>query len=183
ALFAAPQDFDCTRDQADYGAGDFWVLSDPLPVIPGDPRERLSVTFASAWQDATTLHILYADGRIRHVSFTSATTSPYLLLGAMIAVPLPREATRPVRILWEAHGAANMRGVVRGAHLGRHADALAVESSLGLVYGIIMGLVIGLAVYNLALWPALRQPLQPVYCLLLFFITGYALCSSGLIGQ
>lgn len=183
ALFLAPQRFDCAHDQSDYGAGDFWVLSDPLPVLPGDPRERLAVTFASTWQDATTLHILYADGSIRDVAYTSATTAPYLLLGAVIAVPLPRATTRPVRILWEAHGAANMRGVVRGAHLVHHADALAVESSLSLVYGIIMGLVVGLAVYNLALWPALRQPLQPVYCMLLFFITGYALCSSGLIGQ
>ena len=183
ALFLAPQSFDCAHDQSDYGAGDFWVLSDPLPVLPGDPRERLAVTFASTWQDATTLHILYADGSIRDVAYTSATTAPYLLLGAVIAVPLPRATTRPVRILWEAHGAANMRGVVRGAHLVHHADALAVESSLSLVYGIIMGLVVGLAVYNLALWPALRQPLQPVYCMLLFFITGYALCSSGLIGQ
>ncbi|MBB3878256.1 diguanylate cyclase domain-containing protein [Sphingomonas pseudosanguinis] len=183
ALFLAPQRFDCAHDQSDYGAGDFWILSDPLPVLPGDPRERLAVTFASTWQDATTLHILYADGSIRDVAYTSATTAPYLLLGAVIAVPLPRATTRPVRILWEAHGAANMRGVVRGAHLVHHADALAVESSLSLVYGIIMGLVVGLAVYNLALWPALRQPLQPVYCMLLFFITGYALCSSGLIGQ
>lgn len=183
ALFAAPRHFDCRSDQSDYGAGDFWVLSDPLPVLPGDPRERLGVTFASTWQDATTLHILYADGRIRDVAYTSATTAPYLLLGAVIAVPLPRETARPVRILWEAHGAANMRGVVRGAHLVHYADALAVESSLSLVYGIIMGLVVGLGVYNLALWPALRQPLQPVYCMLLFFITGYALCSSGLIGQ
>ncbi|WP_440978298.1 diguanylate cyclase domain-containing protein [Sphingomonas pseudosanguinis] len=183
ALFLAPQRFDCAHDQSDYGAGDFWVLSDPLPVLPGDPRERLAVTFASTWQDATTLHILYADGSIRDVAYTSATTAPYLLLGAVIAVPLPRATTRPVRILWEAHGAANMRGVVRGAHLVHHADALAVESSLSLIYGIIMGLVVGLAVYNLALWPALRQPLQPVYCMLLFFITGYALCSSGLIGQ
>lgn len=183
ALLLAPQRFDCAHDQSDYGAGDFWVLSDPLPVLPGDPRERLAVTFASTWQDATTLHILYADGSIRDVAYTSATTAPYLLLGAVIAVPLPRATTRPVRILWEAHGAANMRGVVRGAHLVHHADALAVESSLSLVYGIIMGLVVGLAVYNLALWPALRQPLQPVYCMLLFFITGYALCSSGLIGQ
>lgn len=187
ALLLAPQRFDCAHDQSDYGAGDFWVLSDPLPVLPGDPRERLAVTFASTWQDATTLHILYADGSIRDVAYTSATSAPYLLLGAVIAVPLPRATTRPVRILWEAHGAANMRGVVRGvvrgAHLVHHADALAVESSLSLVYGIIMGLVVGLAVYNLALWPALRQPLQPVYCMLLFFITGYALCSSGLIGQ
>ncbi|WP_312488697.1 diguanylate cyclase [Sphingomonas sp.] len=183
ALLTDPQAFDCRGDQSRYGTGDFWVLSAPLPILPGDPRERLAITFASTWQDATTLHILYADGSIRDVAFTSRTTAPYLLLGATIAVPLPREATRPVRILWEAHGAANMRGVVRGAHLVHYADALAVESSLSLVYGIIMGLVIGLGIYNLALWPALRQPLQPVYCMLLFFITGYALCSSGLIGQ
>ncbi|MET3436498.1 diguanylate cyclase [Sphingomonas sp. 1185] len=183
AMLAAPQRFDCRSDQSSYGVGDYWVLSQPLPVIAGDPRVRLAVRFASTWQDATTLHILYADGQMRRVAYTSATTSPYLLLGAMIGVPLPREGARPVRILWEAHGAANMRGVVRGARLARHGDMLATESSLGLIYGLIMGMVIGLAVYNLALWPALRQPLQPVYCLLLFFITGYALASSGLIGQ
>ncbi|MDK8184620.1 diguanylate cyclase [Sphingomonas zeae] len=183
ALLARPQGFDCTSDQSSYGVGDYWVLSQPLPTISGDPRDRLAVSFASTWQDATALHILYADGRIRTVAFTSATTAPYLLLGAMIAVPLPGETARPVRILWEAHGAANMRGVVRGARISHHADMLAVESSLGLIYGVIIGIVVGLAVYNLALWPALRQPLQPVYCLLLFFITGYALSSSGLIGQ
>lgn len=178
-----PRGFDCTGDQSAYGVGDFWVLSQPLPPVAGDLRDRLAVSFASTWQDATTLHILYADGKIRTVAFTSATTAPYLLLGPMIAVPLPHEGTRPVRILWEAHGAANMRGVVRGARIGIHADMLAVESSLGLIYGVIIGVVVGLAVYNMALWPALRQPLQPVYCLLLFFITGYTLSSSGLIGQ
>ncbi|WP_294235209.1 diguanylate cyclase [uncultured Sphingomonas sp.] len=182
-LLKEPQRFDCTSDQSSYGRGDFWVLSQPLPRLAGDPRERLSIGFASTWQDATALHILYGDGSIHHIAFTSATTSPYLLLGAMIAVPLPRTDARPVRILWEAHGAANLRGVVRGARLQQHAEALEVESDLSLLYGAIMGMVIALAIYNLALWPALRQPLQPVYCLLLFFITGYALCSSGLIGQ
>jgi diguanylate cyclase (GGDEF)-like protein len=183
ALFAAPQRFDCTRDPSSYDAGDFWVMSQPLPIVPGDPRDQLSVSFASAWQDATTLYFLYADGSIRRVSYTSATTSPYLRLGAMIAVPIPREESRPVRVLWEVHGAANMRGVVRGAKIEHYSQARAAEASLGLVYGIIMGLVVGLGVYNLALWPALRQPLQPIYCLLLFFITGYTLSSSGLIGQ
>ncbi|MET4895700.1 diguanylate cyclase [Sphingomonadaceae bacterium jetA1] len=183
AMFAAVRGFDCSRDQSSYGEGDFWVLSQPLPPLPGAPNERLSISFASTWQNATTLHILYADGRIRSVAFTSATTSRYLLLGAVIAVPLPRDKVRPVQVLWEARGAANMRGVVRGARIEHYADILAIESSLGLLYGIIMGMVVALGLYNLALWPALRQPLQPVYCLLLFFITGYALCSSGLIGQ
>ncbi|WP_257575765.1 sensor domain-containing diguanylate cyclase [Sphingomonas sanguinis] len=182
-LLTRAEGFDCTSDQSSYGVGDFWVVSQPLPKISGDLRDRLAVGFASTWQDATALHILYADGTNRTVAFTSATTAPYLLLGPTIAVPLPHEATQPVRILWEARGAANMRGVVRGARIGLHADMLAVESSLGLIYGIILGVVVGLAVYNLALWPALRQPLQPVYCLLLFFITGYTLSSSGLIGQ
>ncbi|WP_343526478.1 diguanylate cyclase [Sphingomonas sp.] len=183
ALLASPGQFDCADDQSRYGSGDFWVISRDLPRVAGDPQDPLSVSFASTWQDATTLHILYGDGRVRRVAFTSATTSPYLLLGAMITVPLPREDARPVRILWEAHGAANMRGVVRGARIERYAEALMLESSLSLIYGIIMGMVVALGIYNLALWPALRQPLQPVYCLLLFFITGYALCSSGLIGQ
>lgn len=183
ALLARPHAFDCTPDQSTYGAGDFWALSQPMPRLPGDPRERLSISFASAWQNATTLHILYDDGSIRSIAFTSATTAPYLLLGAMIAVPLPRTTARPIRTLWEVHGAANLRGIVRGARLQHYADALAVESQLSLLYGAIMGMVVALAIYNLALWPALRQPLQPVYCLLLFFITGYALCSSGLIGQ
>ncbi|WP_320453332.1 diguanylate cyclase [Sphingomonas sp. CFBP8993] len=178
-----PRGFDCTHDQSRYGVGDYWVMSEPLPRLSRDLRDLLAVSFASTWQDATALHILYADGGIRTVAFTSATTAPYLLLGAMIAVPLPREGTQPVRVLWEAHGAANMRGVVRGARIGIRADMLAVESSLGLVYGVIIGVVIGLAVYNIALWPALRQPLQPVYCLLLFVITGYTLSSSGMIGQ
>lgn len=183
ALLTRPQGFDCASDQSSYGVGDYWVVSQPLPLISADLRDQQAVTFASTWQNATALHILYADGRIRTVAFTSATTAPYLLLGAMIAVPLPREGARPVRILWEAHGAANMRGVVRGARIGLHSDMLAVESSLALIYGLIIGVVIGLAVYNIALWPALRQPLQPVYCLLLFVITGYALTSSGLLGQ
>ncbi len=183
AMLAQPQGFDCRDDQSAYGAGDFWVLSQPLRPVAGDPRERLSIAFASTWQDATTLHILYSDGQIRRIAFTSATTSRYLLLGPVIAVPLPRTTARPVRILWEARGAANMRGVVRGARLEHHGDALAVEAQLSLLYGILMGMVVALALYNLVLWPALRQPLQPVYCLLLFFITGYALCSSGLIGQ
>ncbi|MEJ8628859.1 GGDEF domain-containing protein [Sphingomonas sp. I4] len=178
-----PRGFDCTHDQSRYGVGDYWVVSEPLPRLSRDLNDRLAVSFASTWQDATALHILYADGGIRTVAFTSATTAPYLLLGAMIAVPLPREG----RSRSGSCGRRTGRPICAASCAVRGSASVPTcwqsESSLGLVYGVIIGVVIGLAVYNIALWPALRQPLQPVYCLLLFVITGYTLSSSGMIGQ
>ena len=88
ALFARPRQFDCRRLQAGAATGDYWVLSAPLPPpSPAPPpalRERAaSVRTASVWQDRVTLYVRYADGAIRRAGFTSATTAPHLVLGAI----------------------------------------------------------------------------------------------------
>src|SRR5438128_2593337 len=69
ALFAQPTRFDCRTPQTRFGAGDFWVLSAPLPATVGD--EALTVRTASLWQARTTMYVLFDDGRITSKSASS----------------------------------------------------------------------------------------------------------------
>ena len=56
-LFAHPDRFDCTTRATDFGAGDFWVLSQPLPqAAVGGPVTQ--VRQASLWQNRVTLYVL-----------------------------------------------------------------------------------------------------------------------------
>ena len=67
ALFGHPERFDCATPQDKFGDGDFWVLSSTLPAEAtrsGDLYARV----ASVWQDAATLHVLYADGSVRSIA-------------------------------------------------------------------------------------------------------------------
>ena len=179
ALFAQPTRFDCATPPTRYGAGDFWVMSAPLAATaaPSSPVIRI----ASLWQDRVTLYVLHADGHIVERSFTNADTARHLRLGALIETALPAAATPPVRLLWHVEGATNLRGVLNGPMLldreaGRLDDILAAALYAGFV-----GLCLALFVYNLALWAALRQRFQVVYCLMLACLIGYAVSSSGAI--
>ncbi len=180
-LFATPGRFDCTSPQRTFGSGDFWVLSQRLPVI--DSHGPLTVRTASVWQDRVSLHTLYADGAIRRTTYTSRTTGERLMLGAMIAQTLPHHGAVPVRLLWHVEGAANIRGIVRQPMLATHGENANSEILLAALYGAFGGMVLALIVYNLALWRALRQAFQPAYCLLLLCLLAYAVSSSGALGQ
>ena len=182
-LLATPERFDCTTPQRQFGPGDFWVLSQPLPTIQTRARSPLIRT-GSVWQQSVTLYVLYADGAIRQTGFTSATTGEHLRLGARVAVRLPRhDAAKAVRLLWHIQGAANLRGLVMGAVLIDPARSSEQEVVLGLLYGAFAGMALALMIYNLALWAVLRQAYQPVYCLLLLCLLGYAASTSGALGM
>ncbi|HXH15502.1 MAG TPA: diguanylate cyclase [Sphingomonas sp.] len=182
ALFQSPSRFDCATSHSKHGPGDYWVLSQTLPEdavrTPG-----LSVQVASVWQDRVTLYVLYADGAIRHTGFTSRTAGRHLRMGATLALTLPPHAAPPVRLLWHVEGSANLRGVVLGPLLTTPADAAESETLLAALYACFGGMAIALIVYNLALWGALRQSFQPVYCLLVLCLLGYAFSSSAALGQ
>ena len=188
ALFARPRQFDCRRSQAGAGTGDYWVLSAPLPppspAPPPAPQERAaSVRTASVWQDRVTLYVRYADGAIRRTGFTSATTAPHLVLGAIIDLPLPAHAAAPVRLLWHVEGAAGLRGIVVGPRLISHGEQDRDDLTISVLYAAFGGMVVALFAYNLALWGALRQAFQPAYCLMLLWLLAYAGSSSGWLEQ
>lgn len=181
-LFRKPSRFDCTTPQSRYGAGDFWIMSQRLPVdVTSTPK--LSARAASVWQDRVTLYVLYADGAIRQIGFTSRTAGRHLKLGATLSLALPQHEAPPVRLLWHVEGAANLRGVVLGATLATEQQAAESEILLAALYASFGGMAIALIVYNLALWGALRQAFQPVYCLLVLCLLGYAFSSSAALGQ
>ncbi|WP_380778230.1 diguanylate cyclase domain-containing protein [Sphingomonas sp. R86520] len=182
ALFRTPSQFDCTTPQSRYGAGDFWVLSQILPVAMTQTPD-LRARVASVWQDKVTLYVLYADGAIRHTGFTSHTAGRHLRMGATFSQTLPPHPAPPVRLLWHVEGSANLRGVVLGAALATPAQAAESEILLAGLYASFGGMAIALIVYNLALWGALRQRFQPVYCLLVLCLLGYAFSSSAALGQ
>jgi diguanylate cyclase (GGDEF)-like protein len=179
AMFADPRGFDCSTPQHRLGAGDYWVLSQPLPRVSGDVHVRS----ASVWQDRTTLHILYADGAIRSAGFTRATAWRHLALGAMFQLPVPQRAAPPVRLLWRVDGAMNLRGVVLAPAIVGHRTMARNELLMAALYGGFAGLCLALLLYNLALYGALRQAFLPVYCLLVLSLAAYAFSASGLLGQ
>jgi diguanylate cyclase (GGDEF)-like protein len=179
--FADPGRFDCTTSQARLHRGDFWILSQKLPDTATSPG--LSIRFASLWQDRVTMYVRYADGAIRRAGFTSRTASQHLMLGATLALAIPHHDAPAVRVLWHVRGAANLRGVILGASLATHDEAADSEILLAALYGAFAGMAIALIVYNLALWAALRQRFQLVYCMLVLCLLTYAATSSGAIGQ
>ena len=176
--FAAPELFDCARPQRNWRSGDFWALSAPLPSLA--ERRELNIRFASLWQRRIDVYVLYADGAIIRSGFTSKTAGRHLQLGAILSLPIPyRAAAPPVRILWHVEGAANLRGVVLGAEIATDPQNAARETMLAALYGAFGGMALALIVYNLALWGALRQRFQLVYCCLVLALLGYAASSSG----
>ncbi len=180
ALFAQPDRFDCTTPQTDFGAGDFWVLSQPLPP---QATAAMQVRQASLWQDRVTLYVRYADGAMRRTGFTSGTTGRHLMLGAVVQLAIPRHDARPVRLLWHVEGSLNRRGVVVSPTLTSRDDAVRAEIMMAALYAAFAGMCLALLVYNLALWAALRQAFQPAYCLMVVCLLAYAFTSSGLLGQ
>ncbi|WP_267381630.1 MULTISPECIES: diguanylate cyclase [unclassified Sphingomonas] len=182
-LLRTPGRFDCRTPQSRFGAGDFWVVSERLPAIASSGL-GLDVESGSVWQNRTTLYVLYADGALRRTGFSSARIGDHLLVGALFTTPLtlPGAAVPPVRLLWHIKGAANTRGIVIGPELYDHRSQEKQQVFLAGFYGSFIGLAIALIVYNLALWRALRQRFQPVYCALVLCLLGYALSSSAILG-
>src|SRR4051812_6250670 len=50
SMFAAAARFDCVHPQTWFGAGDYWVISQPLDGVPG-VGSRSRVRIGSVWQD------------------------------------------------------------------------------------------------------------------------------------
>ncbi len=179
-LFADPSRFDCRTPQRAYGPGDYWLLSAPLN---GGGYRFDRVRMSSAWQNRVDVYVRYADGAIRRVGFTSATTGARLGMGARIELPIPAHAAPPVQLLWHIQGAANLRGLVLGATVGTIADSFRAEFSLGTFYAAFASLIGGLLIYNLALLVALRQPFQAAYCVMLASLLTYACSTSGVLSH
>ena len=178
-LFGQAARFDCASRQTDHGAGDYWALSQPLSAVPADAQVRQ----ASLWQNRVTLYVLYADGAIRHVGFTSATTGRHLMLGAIVQLALPQHRARPVRLLWHIEGSLNRRGILVSPTIVDPRAAARTEVEMAALYAAFAGMCLSLLIYNLALWAALRQAFQPAYCLMVLCLLAYASSSSGLLGQ
>lgn len=179
-LFAQPERFDCATPQRRFGAGDFWVLSQPLPVFA---RQAGTIRIGSIWMSRITLFVLYADGAIRQQQVTPKTAHRVLRLGAVLAQPIPQHGAAPVRLLWHVEGATNLRGVILQPMLADPPASTRQEILRGALYAAFAGMAIALIVYNLALWGALRQTFQPVYCLLTLCLLAYVATSSGAAGQ
>lgn len=169
--------FDCTTQQTDFGAGDFWVRSQPLSRL-----DRLSpheIRIASVWQQRLTLYALYGDGRIYRFADDGRSLSRNIQLGAVIQHQTPPSSAPLVRLLWHVEGAANLRGILIGAQILDAYQAGQANLRLAAVYAAFVGMCIALLIYNLALWGALRYRFQLAYCAMVAALLGYAISSSG----
>jgi len=178
AMFSATARFDCTHRQTWFGSGDFWVISQPLSVIP-DMQNRSRVRVGSLWQEAATLYALYPDGKIRGWRFDGRQATRHLQLGAMIEWPLPTDIGPPVRLMWHVQGAANLRGILIAPTIATPHESGQANLEMAAIYAGFAGLCLALLIYNLAMWGALRHPFQLAYCAMVGALMLYALTSSG----
>ncbi|MDH7976060.1 diguanylate cyclase [Sphingomonas sp. AR_OL41] len=178
-LLREPGRFDCTTPQRDFGAGDFWLISQPLNVSAVESRYVLRM--ASVWQHAVTAHVLFADGAMVSIRTDASQASHHVQLGGIIERILPHHAAPIVRVLWHTEGSPNLRGLLLAPTLTTTTSAGLVNVRMAAAYGAFGGLVLALLIYNLALWRVLRYPFLPFYCLMLLALGGYAYASSGAI--
>jgi diguanylate cyclase (GGDEF)-like protein len=179
ALLNDPGRFDCTTPQRDFGAGDFWLISQPLHVSAIEGRDVLRM--ASVWQHAVTAHVLFADGMLVSIRTDARQASHHVQLGGFIQRILPHHEAPIVRILWHTEGSANLRGLLLAPTLTTTTVAGQANVRMAAIYGGFAGLVLALLIYNLALWRALRYRFLPFYCLMLLALAGYAFSSSAAI--
>jgi diguanylate cyclase (GGDEF)-like protein len=177
-MLAAAARFDCVHRQTWFGAGNYWVISQPLATVP-DLSTRSHVRIGSLWQDAVTLYALYPGGKIRGWRFDGRQASRHLQLGAMIEWPLPTAMGPPVRLLWHVEGSANLRGILVAPTIASPQESDAANLAMTAIYAGFGGLCLALLVYNLAMWGALRHPFQLAYCAMVAALMLYALSSSG----
>ena len=177
AAFAHPERFDCRTPQTALPAGDYWVLSAPLPAI--SIRAPLAVRTASLWQADATLYALYADHHIAAMHLDGHALTRRMQIGAVIEQPLPERNIRIERLLWHITAAANARGIIAGTHIATHRQSARANLILGAAYAGFAGLCLALLVYNLALWAALRHRFQLAYCSMIAALLVYAYSSSG----
>jgi diguanylate cyclase (GGDEF)-like protein len=175
-LLRQPGRFDCATPQHRFGAGDYWVLSEDISRRTPQPA---NVRVASLWQQALTLHVLYADGSIATRTTDVRGVTPLIQLGAIVEQPLASGAARPVRLLWHVKGASNLRGILLGARLSTAQESAHANLAMAALYAGFAGLSIALIIYNLALWGALRHPFQLYYCLMVGLLLAYTFSSSG----
>lgn len=176
-LIRHPERFDCTTPQRQFGAGDYWVISEDLGARP--QPDPLVVRIASVWQKGLTFHALFADGRLVTQPTDARGVTPLIQLGAIVEHRIPREPSKLVRVMWHVSGAANARAIVLGARLATDSDSAHANLAMAAIYSAFAGLCIALICYNLALWGALRHRFQLYYCAMVAGLLLYAFSSSG----
>ena len=180
ALFAQPGRFTCSDRQTSLGSGAFWALSSPLPPGIGrtwPPRVRI----ASGWVDRLSLYALYADGAIGRITADGRHLARLVQLGSVIEMEVPTRHIAVTRLLWHVEGAANLRGVLVGAHVASPEQSATANVRMAAVYAAFAGLSIALLVYNFGTWVALRYRFQLAYCAMVAAMLVYAWSSSGAI--
>ena len=137
------------------------------------------VRSASLRQQRMTLYALYPGGRIATIVTDAHDASRHLQLGAIIERWLPRNDTRPVRLLWHVEGSANLRAIVLAPTIATSSQSARSNTIMSAVYSAFAGVCIALLLYNLGLARALRHAFLPFYCLMMVGMLLYAFTSSG----
>lgn len=170
--------FDCTTRQTDFGPGDFWVRSAPLPHR-ADPHAPAAIRFAATWQQSVTLYGRYADGQVARVVLNDKNLSRHLQLGAIVEAVLPGRSAPLEQLLWHVEGSRNARGILVGARLATLEEGMRANLMMAAIYAAFGGLCLALLVHNIAMWGAMRHHFQIAYCLMTLSLMVYATSFSG----
>lgn len=180
AQFRAAATFDCGKSKKGFVPGDYWVMAQTLPSW-STPSAPVAVRAAASWQERSTLYGRYADGTLVTLPLGKKDVSRHLQLGAIVEQVLPARAVPLVGLLWKVEGAGNPRGIVIGAQVMSLQESVTLNLFMAALYAAFGGLCMALIVHNLAMWHAMRQQFQLIYCLMVGALAIYALSSSGVI--
>lgn len=175
AMLVRAAGFDCTRDQTDFGAGDFWVR---MAVPASMPDQATVLRWSSVWQKGATVSAVYADGSVRRFAVPSHGSGRFVHIGAYYTLPLA-ERVPPTTLLFHITRSGNMRGILVKPHLASHQHIANVDMGRASIYGGFAGLCLALFTYNLMMWRAMRQRYLLAYCATVASCLVYAFTSSA----
>ena len=178
AMMHAAARFDCRHDQRSFGPGSFWVIARDLPPGMG-AHAPVVIRQASLRQQATSLFVRYADGKVAVQHADGRQVSRLINLGGIVEWRLPHRHSALHTAMWRIDRATNVRGIVVGASVATRDESADTTLAIGAAYAAFGAMCLTLLVYNLAIWVALRHRFQLTYCAMLVALMAYALAESG----
>lgn len=171
--------FDCSGNQAKYGAGDFRVQLQFKPVR-SSAENQLVLRTSSVWEDGQRFTFHYADGSTAELAYTSATAHDYMTIGAIFEFPVPIRSAPLTGITSDTTNSANWRGVMLGTELLTRNESFRLQSWLVALYAAFGGLSLALLAYNIALWVVMGHRFQLLYAMMVGTLMAYTFTSSSL---
>jgi diguanylate cyclase (GGDEF)-like protein len=182
SVLADPARFDCRTPEWRLGSGNYWVWL-RLPAVGGTQSLPRELSFVPQWQQAMSVFVRNAAGRITSASYPDRELGEHIRIGATFRVALAGGEQPATDVLFKIDGALNASGLLGDPHIALHEQTDDEELIATAIFAAFAGLGIGLFCYNIVLWLTIRERFQLTYCLSLLAMLAYAWTSSGAMAE